>query len=131
MILSRAKSILNFVLGKAFILAGLNHFWHTEFYLRIMPDYLPFPLFLVYLSGVTEAGLGALLLIKRFTKLAAWGLVANLIAVAPANLQMALHSERYPEFSQRGLWIRLFLQLLLVAWALWYTRPDKEIRLRT
>jgi len=38
--------------------AGLNHFWHTSDYLRIMPPYLPYPLLLVQISGVAESFFG-------------------------------------------------------------------------
>ncbi len=74
------------------------------------------------LSGLAEIGLGGLLLFEGWSRLAAWGLIALLIAVFPANVNMALHPELYPWASSLGLWLRLFLQGLLIAWAYWYTR---------
>ena len=90
----------------------------------MMPPYLPGPLTLVYLSGVCEVVLGALLFLPRFSRSAAWGLVALLIAVFPANVYMALHPEQFPEFGETGLWVRLPLQGVLIAWAYWFTRPS-------
>ncbi len=52
----------------------------------------------------------------------AWGLIALLVAVFPANLHMTLHPELYPSISPVALWIRLPIQGLLIAWAYWYTR---------
>ena len=120
------KLILKYILALFFVLAGLNHFRNHEFYLKMMPPYLPWHLFLVYLSGVFELALGVLLLIPRQEQIAAWGLIALLIAVFPANIHMAVHAELYPEFSPATLWARLPLQAVLIAWAYWYTRRDSQ-----
>ena len=109
-----------------FVLAGAYHFVNVEFYLRMMPPYLPAHHFLIYTSGVFEIALGVLLLIPKFTRLAAWGLIALLIAVFPANIFMAQHAELFPEFSQTALYLRLPLQIVLIAWAFWFTRPNNQ-----
>lgn len=121
--MSRAKQITRYIYGAFWIAAGANHFLNTPFYVSIIPPYLPWPLALVYLSGIAEIGLGALLLIQRWSVLAGWGLIALLIAVFPANIHMALHPELYTYASPLGLWLRLPLQGVLIAWAYWYTRP--------
>ena len=48
------------------------------------------------------------------------------MAVFPANIQMAIHRELFPEFSAAALWMRLPLQAVLIAWAFWYTRARKN-----
>lgn len=116
------KTTLRILLALFFIGAGVNHFIRIGFYLRMMPRYVPFPLAMVQISGVAELGLGLLLLIPRCAPLAAWGLIALLVAVFPANLQMALHPETFPEFNPVTLWLRLPLQAVMIAWAYWYTR---------
>lgn len=103
--------------------AGINHFINPNFYLRMMPPYLPLHLELVYLSGLIEIALGIAIAIPRVRRLAAWGIIALLIAVYPANIHMALHPELFPEFSRLGLYLRLPVQILFIAWAYWYTRP--------
>ena len=105
-----------------FVFAGVNHFLNTAFYLKIVPPYLPWHLLLVYLSGLFEIVLGCLLLLLRFTPIAAWGLIALLIAVFPANIHMAVNHDLFPEYSVAALCIRLPLQFVLIAWAYWYTR---------
>ena len=117
-----AKLFLKWVLGIVFVLAGINHFLNPDFYLKIMPTYLCCHLFLVYLSGVFEIGLGALLLLPKFSRLAAWGLIALLIAIFPANIYMAMNTELFPEISSLLIWFRLPLQFLLIAWAYWLTK---------
>lgn len=121
--MNRLKYISRWLFGLFFMAAGANHFVNTPFYVSIMPPYLPWPVALVYLSGVAEIGLGGLLLFERWSRLAAWGLIALLLAVFPANIHMALHPELYQWASPLGLWLRLSLQGLLIAWAYWYTRP--------
>ncbi len=116
------KTTLQWIFAAAFIVAGANHFLHTDFYLRMLPPVFPAHLFLVYLSGVFEIGLGVLLLIPKFTQLAAWGLIALLIAVYPANIYMALNPNLYPEFSPAAQIIRLPVQFVLIAVAYWFTK---------
>jgi uncharacterized membrane protein len=120
--MATVKTLTRFVFGALFVAAGLNHFRNPDFYVGIMPPYLPWPVDLVYLSGVAEVVLGALLLVPTWTAMAAWGLIALLIAVFPANVHMAMHPDLYPTISPSALLIRLPLQGLLVAWAYWYTQ---------
>ena len=117
------KLVLLYLLAAFFILTGLSHFINPSYFLKIMPPYLPWHLFLVYLSGYFEIVLGVMVLIPKSRRVAAWGLIALLIAVFPANIHMALNPELYPEIHPVALWIRLLLQAVLVAWAYWYTRP--------
>ena len=120
------KLIMKYVFAVAFAAAGINHFINPQFYLKMMPPVLPAPLFLVYVSGVFEILFGVLLLIPRFSRAAARLLIALLIAVFPANIYMAMNPEMFPEFSQAALYFRLPLQLILIAWAFWFTRRNEE-----
>jgi uncharacterized membrane protein len=107
-------------------LAGLNHFLSPDVYVGMMPAVLPAPLALVYISGIAEMAGGLGLLPRRTRKLAAWGLIALLIAVFPANLNMALNGLPLGERTvpQWALWARLPLQLVLIAWAYLFTRDE-------
>ncbi len=89
-----------------------------------MPPFLPLHRELVYVSGVAEVALGVLLLIPRWVVWAGWGIISLLVAVFPANVHMAMHSNLYPSLSSLGLWVRLPVQGLLIAWAYWYTRKQ-------
>ena len=122
----RVKRISRYIYGIIFMAAGTNHFLNTPFYVSIMPPYLPWHEALMYLSGVVEIGLGGLLLFERWFRFAAWGLIALLIAVFPANVHMAMHHEKYQWVSPVVLWLRLPLQGLLILWAYWYTGMDRS-----
>lgn len=118
----RLRLLSRFVFGFLFVLAGINHLLRPAFYARMIPLWLPWPAMLVVVSGAIEILLGLLLLIRRYSRLAAWGLIALLVAVFPANLHMALHPELFPSISRTGLLLRLPVQGLLIAWAFLYTR---------
>jgi uncharacterized membrane protein len=121
--MQKFKLILKSLLALFFVLAGGNHFFNPAFYLHIMPPYLPGHLLLVYLSGFFEIMMGVMLLIPQFTQMAAWGLIALLIAVFPVNIQMAVNHALYPEYNVATLWVRLPLQIVLIGWAYWHTIP--------
>ncbi|MEO7908106.1 MAG: MauE/DoxX family redox-associated membrane protein [Roseiflexaceae bacterium] len=118
------KTIARLLTGILFILAGINHFRSPGMYRAIMPPYLPWHEPLVALSGAAELGLGALALIPLWRRQAGWGLIALLVAVFPANLHMALHSDRYPQIPAWLLWCRLPLQVVLIAGVRWCTAPE-------
>ncbi len=125
-LLSKNKKVYQlslFLMAALYIVAGLNHFRMPDFYLRMMPPIFPEPYFLVLLSGVFEVALGVGLLIPKTRKLAAWGVIALLIAIFPANFYM--FQERAGIFSDIPEWaliIRLPFQLILIAWAYVYTK---------
>ncbi len=112
-------------LSLAFIAAGANHFVSPDFYLQMMPPYLPAHRELVVLSGVFEILGGLGVLIPRLRSYAGWGLVLLLLAVFPANLHMALNPDLFPDIGSFALNARLPFQLLFIAWAYWATRPDQ------
>src|SRR5262245_45547889 len=118
------RPVMRWLLALLFVLAGVNHFRDPTFYVRIMPPYLPWHLPLVYVSGACEIALGVLLVIPRTSRLAAWGLIALLVAVFPANVHMAMNPQDFPKFSPAALYVRLPLQVVLVAWAYWFTRGE-------
>src|SRR4051812_49819032 len=113
------KPVMLWLMAILYVAAGVNHFVRPDFYVKIMPPYLPWHLELVYASGVAEIVLGLLVLLRKWRSPAAWGLIALLIAVFPANIHMALHGELYPDLPPLLLWARLPLQFVLMAWAYW------------
>lgn len=117
------KTLLKYLLAALFIVAGAAHFIKPSVYLEIMPSYIPYPLAMVLVSGAAEVVLGFLLVFRRMQRLAAWGLIALLIAVFPANLHMALHPELFPDIPAWSLYARLPLQGVFILWAYWYSRP--------
>jgi uncharacterized membrane protein len=116
--------ISRLIMGVLYLAAGTLHFLATRRYVAVMPSYLPAPRALVLFSGAAEiaGGLGVLLPSPAIQRTAAWGLVALLVAVMPANINMATHAADLPPVPAWLLWARLPLQLPLVYWAWLYTR---------
>lgn len=123
--MSKLKLIMKWLLALFLLAAGVMHFTNSAFYLSIMPPYIPWHPAMVYISGFFEMLLGLMLIVPKFERLAAWGIIALLIAVFPANIHMAIHPELYPKISPIALWLRLPLQGVFIAWAYWFTRPEK------
>lgn len=104
------------LLGAFFLVAGSLHFLKPKPYVAIVPDALPRKLELVYASGVAELAGGALVLPRRTRRAAGWWLIATLIAVFPANVNMAVNADRFRSVPEPLLWARLPVQGLLIAW---------------
>ena len=108
------------LLAAFFIAAGINHFLHPAFYVRIVPPWLPAHALLVQISGACEIVGGIGVLVPSLRRYAAIGLIALLIAVFPANVQMAQHPELYADVGSAPLfYIRLVLQIVIIAWVWW------------
>ena len=122
--MTRAKRILLWVMAVAYVLAGFNHLVNPEFYVAIIPPGLPNPEWLNVISGLAEIVLGVFLLEPRVRSLAAWGIIALLIAIFPANVYVAVENvgiDGPGTGTGAANWIRLPFQALLIAWAWWYT----------
>ena len=118
------KYFLTFV-GISYIVAGVPHFTSPDFYLPMMPPYLPFHLELVYLSGVVEILCGILLLIPKTRIWGAWLSILTFLAVFPANIYMAQNPELFPKIPETMLYIRLPFQILFIYWAYLFTKQER------
>ena len=121
-----AKSAARAVLAMFMIAIGAVHFVAPVGFVQIVPKALPAPLLLVYVSGVFEVLGGVGILVPRTRRLAGCGLIALYVAVFPANINMAMnHIEPVgTHIPEAVYWLRLPLQLVLIAWAWWCTRAD-------
>lgn len=125
---TRFKRPLRYVMSAFFTVAGVLHFVAPSVYVQAVPPQFPNPVGLVYLSGIAEVLLGIGLLFRRTRRVSAWGIIALLIAIFPANVYMAtsdLVVNSVPTsltgVARVATWVRLPLQGILVLWAWWYT----------
>lgn len=104
------------IIGVLFVAAGALHFVRPRMYEAIVPPALPAPHMLVIVSGIFEilGGIGVMLPATRAA--AGWGLIALLIAVFPANLNMAADPKFESVAPRWALIARLPLQALLIWW---------------
>ncbi len=115
--MAAVKTVLLVLMSAFYVGAGVMHFVRPKFFVEMMPPQLPWPGALVAISGAAEIVLGFGLLVPATRVYAAWGIIALLVAVFPANIHAAI-----AEIPGRGGYGRLPVQALLIAWAWWYTR---------
>ncbi len=108
-------------LGLAALMLGIGslHFVMPKLFMRIVPHVLGHERFFVYASGVAELTCGALLLSDRTKRLGGALTAATMVAVFPGNIQMAIDTgPPWTSLYAAGVWLRLPLQVPLIAWAL-------------
>jgi uncharacterized membrane protein len=107
-----------------FVVGGQAHFTATGFFVKIVPPYVPWPLLMVYVTGVLEL-IGAIAIwVPAWRSWAGIGLVALTVCVTPANIYMWMNPELFPEISPSFLGWRLVAQVALIAITWWSTRPE-------
>jgi uncharacterized membrane protein len=125
--MSTTKRTLLWIMAAAYTFAGFNHLLNPEFYLAIIPPNLADPQWLNVISGLAEITLGVFLLEPTTRVYAAWGIIALLVAVFPANIYAAQQNIGLggPGTGNPVVaYARLPFQALFVLWAWWYTRRD-------
>lgn len=111
-----------------YLIAGTNHFINPAFYLGLIPDYLPFPEFINYASGVVEVLLGIGVAIPRWRKVSVYGIIMLLILFIPSHvyfIQMGSCVDGGLCVSPWIAWIRLLvIHPVLMFWA-WKVRSSE------
>lgn len=111
----------------AFLVSGVIHLVRPQVFEPIVPPMLPGKRQLVYASGVAELACAAGLLIPETRKSAGVASAALLVAVFPANVQMAMDAHRAigrkgstprRQAVRAAAIARLPLQVPLIRWAL-------------
>jgi uncharacterized membrane protein len=114
------------VMAIFYLAAGINHFRMPEFYLPLIPDYLPQKELLNTVSGLVEIVLGVLLFWPATRRVATWGIIAMLLAFVPAHIWFIQNGGCLdpnglcvPEWI---MWARLLvIHPLLIIWAYSFT----------
>lgn len=105
-----------------FFFGGIGHFVMTDFFVNIVPPYVPNALMMVYVSGLFEL-LGAFgILLPATRRLAGLGLFVLTLCVTPANVHMWLHPDLFPDFPAWTYSVRLVIQVLFLACIWWSTQ---------
>jgi uncharacterized membrane protein len=118
----RLSKLLRGLLAALMVSAGILHFARPGFFVAIVPKVLPAPEVLVAVSGFFEILGGLGILFPPTRKAASLGLIALLICVFPANIDMVVHPSG--QFPMWGLIARLPLQAVFL-WMAWRAgKPD-------
>ena len=131
-----ARSIARWLLATLLIFSGLSHlFWARKGYRIAVPDWVvdAAPIdkdAVVVASGAVEIMLGvAVVGLPHERRRIGAVIAAFFVAVFPGNVHQWRTGRPAPLLrTDRARFVRLFLQPVLVAWALWSTAPDRASR---
>ncbi|SUZ68140.1 uncharacterized protein METZ01_LOCUS20994 [marine metagenome] len=115
------KSILIIISSIFYTIVGVKHFIEPDYFLSIIPPYLPFHIELVYISGFFEILFGLMILFPKYRYYGSIGLILLLIAIFPANIYLAQSKEAQEAIGasqQIAIW-RLPIQGILIWIAYW------------
>ncbi|MCG8806070.1 hypothetical protein G1K75_10445 [Tenacibaculum finnmarkense] len=114
---NRFWNVLKIILAVFMIFGGVQHFIKPTFYLPFVPTFLPFPIMIIYLSGILEIGLGILLFLDtKYAKLGALGIFYLMLLFLPVHI-WDVFSATPAIGSHTAALIRLPFQFLCIAWA--------------
>ena len=122
--------ILGLIYGIPFILVGIEHFREPQKFVDIVPKYMPFALFLVYLTGVMEIVGGLGIIYPETREITGRLMVLFLIAIYPANFNMWINDIPYngTRLTTQGHLVRLSVQFLLIIGALGFSGDLQKLR---
>ena len=120
-----------YTLSVLYILIGIKHFTDPDFFISIIPENLPFPKSLVFISGFFEVLFGIMILFNKTRKVASWGLILLLISVFPANVYLYLSETAQQSLgvTKSQALIRMPFQIPLIIIAYWHSIEDPSRRL--
>lgn len=108
-------------LSTMLLFTAMGHFAFTKGMTMMIPDFIPFKVETVYLTGVIEIVAAIGLMIPSLRILTAWLLIVFFLLILPANIYAAIKHIDYQKGTLDGyglpyLWFRIPLQLLFIAW---------------
>lgn len=111
--------IVKILLAIFMIYAGVQHFLKPAFYLPFVPAFLPLKLSIIYFSGVLEMVLGILLLLPKFAKMGATGILILLLIFLPIHI-WDVFSDQPAIGSKEAAMSRLPIQFVFIglAWGI-------------
>ena len=127
------RSVARWLLAGLLVFAGLSHlFWARRGFRIAVPDWVASGAAgkdaVVLASGVVEIALGtAVVALPRERRRVGIAIAAFFIAVFPGNVHLWRTGRSVPLMrTDRARFLRLFLQPVLVAWALWSTADERR-----
>ena len=114
--------IFRILLALIFISGGIFHFIVPHVYRPFFPDWVPMVDALIYISGVVEIAVGAMLFAPTTRKLGAIGIIALLIAFTPLHIRDFFLDEPVLQ-EMTFVIVRIPIQVLML-WMAWVVYKD-------
>lgn len=112
-------------LSAMLLFTALGHFMFTRGMSAMLPDFVPFRMQLIYLTGLIEIAAAIGMFIPEFKKVTGILLIIFFILILPANIYAAIKHLNYETGNTDGkglsyLWFRIPFQLLLIWWVYYF-----------
>ena len=109
-------------IGLVFLFTGVGHFIKTEPMAEMLPPVVPARVTLVWMTGVIELAAAVAVLVPRWRRGIAWGLIVMLVFFLPVNVYAATHRIGMGGHTWGPVYllIRIPLQMILIAWIWWF-----------
>ena len=129
--MKKIKTLTIYILGIFYLNVGITHFTNPDFFLVIMPPYLHYQEFFVYLSGLFEILFGLMIIFKKTRFYGAWGIFFLLIAVFPANIYLysSYEAQEILSITKEGSFIRLFYQIPFLILSYWHSLEKSSYKM--
>jgi uncharacterized membrane protein len=103
------------------IFTAIGHFAFTKGMSMMLPDFVPFKIPVIYVTGVIELAAAAGLLLPGLKHLTGWLLIVFFLLLLPANIYAAIKHVDYQKGTFEGpgmtyLWFRVPLQIVFIVW---------------
>jgi uncharacterized membrane protein len=110
------------------IYGGVQHLVKPDFYIPFVPSFLPFTTAIIFASGILEILLGIMLIIPKYSKHGAFGILLLMLIFLPIHVWDVFSATPAIGSHQAAL-IRLPVQFLLIflAWKLKKLKPANAI----
>lgn len=120
------KNITIYILSVMYIIIGIKHFTSLEYFINIMPPFIPFKEFAVYFTGIIEIFGGLLLLSKSTRKIGAFLIITLLFIVFPANIYLYISEvpRELLNITKNQALIRMPFQIPLIILAYWHSQKN-------
>ena len=115
-------------LSLLFIFAGAAHFIKTDLMTQLLPPWVPFPLLVIYVTGIFELFVAVGLLNSGTRKDFGWIAIILFILFLPANIYGAYSRVELGghEWGLTYLALRIPIQIFFIFWAYWFCIRSKK-----
>ncbi|GAA0379705.1 hypothetical protein [Bacillus horti] len=120
------RELANYSMAFFLVFFGLSHFYKKSELMMILPSWVPFPEFVVYVTGVIEIVFAIGLLFERTRRVTGVLVALFFVAILPANVHKAINDlEISGAMSSTFLsWVRLFFQPIFIVWVLYSSKKQ-------
>lgn len=105
--------LTSYLFAAMFALSGVGHMVRPKFFLALFPQFVPYKIPLIYISGIVELAVAVALLIPATRQLGLWATLGLLLAFTPLHIR-DLFIEQPAVGSQGAAIVRMVIQVGMI-----------------